>query len=58
MFDLGVHNVTTLTGLIGPAKRVMAMSGIAITERVVDGKMMKVETDDNAQRLLDFGNTA
>jgi predicted dehydrogenase len=30
MFDLGVYNVTTLTGLLGPAKRVMAMSGIAI----------------------------
>lgn len=58
MFDLGVYNVTTLTGLIGPAKRVMAMSGIAIKERVVDGKMMKVETDDNAQLLLDFGDTA
>ena len=58
MFDLGVYNVTTLTGLIGPAQRVMAMSGIAIPERVVDGKMMKVETDDNAQLLLDFGNTA
>ncbi len=58
MFDLGVYNVTTLTGLIGPAQRVMAMSGIAIPERVVDGKMMKVETDDNAQLLLDFGSAA
>jgi predicted dehydrogenase len=57
MFDLGVYNVTTLTGLLGPAKRVMAMSGVAIPERVVDGKLMKVETDDNAQLLLDFGDT-
>jgi predicted dehydrogenase len=57
MFDLGVYNVTTLTGLLGPVKRVMAMSGIAIQERVVDGKMQKVETDDNAHLLLDFGNT-
>lgn len=58
MFDLGVYNVATLTGLLGPAKRVMAMSGIAIPERVVDGQMMKVETDDNAQLLLDFGDAA
>jgi predicted dehydrogenase len=57
MFDLGVYNVTTLTGLLGPVKRVIAMSGIAIPERVVDGKMQKVETDDNAHLLLDFGNT-
>src|SRR5690606_587683 len=56
MFDLGVYNVTTLTGLLGPAKRIMAMSGIAIPERMVDGAMMPVETDDNAQLLLDFGN--
>jgi predicted dehydrogenase len=56
MFDLGVYNVTTLTGLLGPAKRVMAMSGIAIPERVVDGELMQVGTDDNAHLLLDFGD--
>jgi predicted dehydrogenase len=57
MFDLGVYNVTTLTGLLGPAKRVMAMSGITIPERIVDDRMTKVETDDNAHLLLDFGNS-
>ena len=56
MFDLGVYNVTTLTGLLGPAKRVMAMSGIAVPERVVDGRRVLVQTDDNAQLLLDFGD--
>ena len=56
MFDLGVYNVTTLTGLLGPAKRVMAMSGIAIPERVVDGEAIQVQTDDNAHLLLDFGD--
>jgi predicted dehydrogenase len=56
MFDLGVYNVTTLTGLLGPAKRVMAMSGIAIPERVVDDTLIEVQTDDNAQLLLDFGD--
>jgi predicted dehydrogenase len=57
MFDLGVYNVTTLTGLLGPAKRVMAMSGIAISERIVDHQKIKVETDDNSQFLIDFGNS-
>ncbi len=57
MFDLGVYNVTTLTGLIGPARRIMAMSGIAIPERIIDGEKITVATDDNAQLLLDFGDT-
>jgi predicted dehydrogenase len=56
MFDLGVYNVTSLTGLLGPVKRVMAMSGVAIPEREVNGKMVKVESHDNAQLLLDFGD--
>lgn len=56
MFDLGVYNITTLTGLLGPAKRVMAMTGIAIPERMVKGKKMEVQTDDNFQMLMDFGN--
>jgi predicted dehydrogenase len=56
MFDLGVYNVTTLTGLLGPARRVVAMSGIAIPERVVAGQRIKVQTDDNMQMLIDFGN--
>ncbi len=55
LFDLGVYNVITLTGLLGPAKRVMAMSGVAIPERVVDGAMTEVRAHDNAQILLDFG---
>ncbi len=55
LFDLGVYNVTSLTGLLGPAKRVMAMSGIAIPSREVDGELIDVQTDDNFQILIDFG---
>src|SRR5688572_16296839 len=57
LFDLGVYNVTSLTGFIGPVKRVMAMTGVAIPERVVDGKLMKVEAEDNAHVLMDFGES-
>ncbi len=57
LFDLGVYNVTSLTGLLGPVKRVTAMAGVAIPERVVEGAMMKVEAVDNAHVLLDFGNS-
>ena len=55
LFDLGVYNVTSLTGWLGPVRRVTAMAGIAIPERVVDGERIRVETEDNFQILLDFG---
>jgi predicted dehydrogenase len=55
LFDLAVYNITSLTGLLGPVKRVTAMTGVAVPERVVDGEPMKVEASDNAQILLDFG---
>jgi predicted dehydrogenase len=55
LFDLGVYNLTTLTGLLGPVRRVMAMTGIAVSERMIAGDPVQVEAEDNAQVLLDFG---
>lgn len=55
IFDLGVYNIASLTGWLGPAKRVMAMTGQAIPRRKVEGEWMQIETEDNAQILLDFG---
>ena len=53
MPDLGVYNIATLTGLLGPAKSVMAMLSIVTPERVIDDKgTIKVEAEDNAQILL------
>jgi len=56
LFDLGVYNITSLTGWFGPAKRVMAMAGTATPERVVEGERITVEVEDNFQILLDFGD--
>lgn len=56
LFDLGVYNVTTLTGLLGPAKSVMAMAGTAIPERLIAGEAVKAEADDNTALILDHGN--
>lgn len=56
LFDLGVYNVATLTALLGPAKRVTALAGTAIPERVVDGEMTKVQVVDNAHINIDFGD--
>jgi predicted dehydrogenase len=57
LFDLGVYNLTSLTGLLGPVQRVSAMAGVAIPRRVVDGEMIEVEAEDNAHVLLDFGRS-
>jgi predicted dehydrogenase len=54
MPDLGVYNMATLTGLLGPAKAVMAMTSIVNPERTVDDKgKITVEAEDNAQLLLE-----
>lgn len=54
MPDLGVYNIATLTGLLGPAKSVMAMTSIVNPERTVDDKgKVKVEAEDNAHILLE-----
>jgi predicted dehydrogenase len=54
--DLGVYNLATLTGLLGPAKAVMAMTSIVTPERTVDNKgHIKVEAEDNAMVLMDHG---
>lgn len=57
LFDLGVYNITTLTGLLGPARSVVAMAGSAHTQRIIDDKVVPVESDDNTALILDHGNT-
>ena len=57
LFDLGVYILTTLTGWLGPVRRVMAMTGVAIPNRMIQGRAVKVEADDNVQVLLDFGES-
>ena len=55
--DLGVYNIATLTGLLGPAKQVMAMTSIVTPERTVDNKgKIKVEAEDNTMLLMDHGD--
>jgi predicted dehydrogenase len=57
MPDLGVYNLTTLTGLLGPAKSVVAMTSIVTPTREIDRKgRIKVTEEDNAQVLLDHGS--
>ena len=55
--DLGVYNMATLTGLLGPAKSVMAMTSIVNKEREIDEKgIVQVKEEDNAHILLEHDN--
>lgn len=55
--DLAVYNLTSLTGLLGPAKSVMAMLSVVTPEREIEGKgRIQVEEEDNAMVLMDHGN--
>ena len=56
LFDLGVCNITSLTGLMGSVQRVAALAGTAVPRREVDGETIEVKNFDNYQVLLDFGD--
>lgn len=54
--DLAVYNLTTLTGLLGPARHVTAMLSIVTPEREITGQgTMRVTEEDNAMVLIDHG---
>lgn len=54
--DLGVYNLATLTGLLGPAKYITAMTSIVTPQRKTDNKgEIDVVAEDNAVVLMDHG---
>jgi predicted dehydrogenase len=54
--DLAVYNLTTLTGLLGPARAVTAMTSVITPTRKIRGKgLIKVVAEDNAMVLIDHG---
>lgn len=55
IFDLAVYNITSLTGWLGPVRRVTAMAGAAIPDRLVGGENIPIQVEDNVHILLDFG---
>jgi predicted dehydrogenase len=49
--------MATLTGLLGPAKSIVAMTTIVNPERTVDNKgKIKVEAEDNAMLIMEHAN--
>lgn len=60
LLDMGVYGIHEITGLLGPAKRVVAFSGITEPTRKVRGgpfvgKEIEVTAADNNLLMLDFG---
>jgi predicted dehydrogenase len=61
LLDLAVYGLTQVTGVLGPARRVSALSGITVPERRVrggpfDGMTIAVSAPDNNLILIDFGD--
>lgn len=56
LYDMTVYALHALTGILGPARRVTAMSGVRIREREFQGRIVPCDADDNTMILLDFGN--
>lgn len=62
LYDMGVYGIQEITGILGPAQRVVAFSGITEPVRKVRGgpfrgKEIEVTADDNVLMMLDFGGS-
>lgn len=54
VMDSGVYSLHRLTSILGPVRRVTALSGMAVPVREWKGKRIEVEIDDQTLMLLDF----
>lgn len=57
MYDITVYSLHQLTSVLGPAKRVTAMSGIRIPTREFQSVEISTEADDNTILVIDFGDS-
>jgi predicted dehydrogenase len=57
LYDITVYATHQLTSILGPARRVTALSGIRVPERSFQGEAIRTEADDNTVLLLDFGDS-
>ncbi len=56
MYDMTVYALHAVTGILGPAKRVTAMSGVRVPVRTSGGVDVQTDADDNTIVLIDFGD--
>ena len=62
VYDLAVYSITLMTGLLGPAQRVVALSGAVDPTRTLmqgtpEERQIEVTKDDNTSILLDLGES-
>jgi predicted dehydrogenase len=57
LYDMTVYALHALTGILGPARRVTALSGVRLRERPFRGALLTCDADDNSLLLLDFGDS-
>jgi predicted dehydrogenase len=58
LYDMTAYALHGLTSVLGPARRVTALSGLVVPTREFAGRTIEAEMDDNTVALLDFGNGA
>jgi predicted dehydrogenase len=58
LYDMTAYALHGLTSVLGPAKRVTALSGLVVPIREFAGRSITAEMDDNSIALLDFGGGA
>ncbi len=57
VYDMTVYALHDIVSVLGPVHAVVAMSGIILRERVIGGKPVKCDADDNTLAVLDFGDS-
>ncbi|MGH3136318.1 MAG: Gfo/Idh/MocA family protein [Gaiellaceae bacterium] len=57
MYDITVYALHQLTSVLGPARKVTAVSGVRVPHREFAGERIATEADDNTVLLLDFGQS-
>ncbi len=55
LYDMTVYGLHSLTGVLGPAKRVTGMSANAVKEREYRGTIYPCDAEDNTLMVLGFG---
>jgi predicted dehydrogenase len=57
LYDMTVYGLHTLTGIMGPATRVTAMSANVVKEREFKGEMFPCDAEDTTLMVVDFGKS-
>jgi len=56
LYDMTVYGLHAMTGILGPAQRVTAFSGVRVHAREFRGQLLPTDMDDNTLMVLDFGD--